>query len=72
MMLVLPTEAARMPVVSDSYCIITNSPRVLAVITDRCSFLMHLLILAGLFWGGSRLHVGLGLSCPCLILPACV
>ena len=71
MMLVLPSEAdTRMPVVSDSYCVITNSPGVVAVITDKCSFLVHLLLLAGLCWGGCRLHVGLGLPCPCLILPA--
>lgn len=71
MMLILPSEAdTRLPIVSDSYCIITNSPRVLAVITDKCSFLRHLLILAGLCWGGSRLHVGLGLPYTCLILPA--
>lgn len=50
-MLILLSEAnTRMPVVSDSYCVITSSPRVLAVITDKCSFLMHLLILAGLRW----------------------
>lgn len=50
-MLILPSEAdPRLPVVSDSYCIITSSPRVLAVITDKCSLLMHLLILAGLRW----------------------
>ena len=47
----LPSEAdTRMPVVSDSYCFVTNSPRMVAVISDKRSFLMHLLIMAGLCW----------------------